>query len=134
MHEEEPIRSYAIINHQLTTVNTVLCLGTPGGRPDRADCRRAPVCIHKQYSGNYNFGTFYVSHTPVVHQPLCQPRTRHPQMSHLYSLHWGPKAGSSHCHYTAKESWISLESLPCSFFSSDSGSHVPLHCDFVMSS
>lgn len=32
-----------------------------------------------------------MSHTPVVHQPLCQPRTRHPQMSHLYSLHRDPR-------------------------------------------
>lgn len=90
-HEEEPIRSHVIINHQLTTVSTVLCLGTPGGPPDRADCRKAPVCIYKQYSGNYNFGTFYVSHAPVVHQPLWQPRTRHPQISHLYSLHRDPR-------------------------------------------
>lgn len=67
------------------------CLGTPGGPPDSANCRKAPVCIHKQYSGNYNLGTFYVSHTPEVHQPLCQPRTRHPQIAHLYSQHRDPR-------------------------------------------
>lgn len=90
-HEEEPIRSHVIINQQLTTVNTILCLGTPGGPPDSADCRKAPVCIHKQYSGNYNLGTFDVSHTPKVHNLSASRGPGTLRYPNLYSQHRDPR-------------------------------------------
>lgn len=90
-----------IINHQLTTVSTVLCLGTPGGPPDRADCRKAPVCIYKQYSGNYNFGTFCVAHTCGSPTSVTAEELAPSDIPPILTAP-GPKARKFTLRYTAK--------------------------------